>query len=254
PYCRRHALDDATIRTLNDINRRFYETVAADFDATRQGAWAGWERVAEIVRAGLGLQSKPPAPTEFSILDVGCGNGRFGVFLAERLERDRLRYVGIDSSAALLDRARLALAGLDVCLEQRDIVEQPPDESLGQFDLVALFGVLHHIPGADPRVALLRALAQRVAPGGLLAFTEWRFMDEARFRERVVAWDSGISVEPGDYLLDWRRGEQALRYCHHVDDAEHVRLVAATGLATVAEYRADAANMYTVLRKAKTEL
>lgn len=183
------------------------------------------------------------------MLDVGCGNGRFGVFLADRLGRDGLRYVGIDSSAALLDRARLALAGIDARLEQRDIVEKPPDESLGQFDLVALFGVLHHIPGAERRRSLLRGLAERVAPGGLLVFAEWRFMDEARFRERVVAWDAGTQVEPGDYLLDWRRGENTVRYCHHGDDAEHAQLVAATGMTTVAEYRADAANLYAVLRE-----
>lgn len=195
------------------------------------------------------MQSKQPAPARLSVLDVGCGNGRFGVFLADRLGADRLRYVGVDSSAALLDWARLALAGVDARLEPRDIVENPPDEALGQFDLVALFGVLHHVPGAERRRGLLRALAERVAPGGLLVFTEWRFLDEPRFRERVVAWNAGMQVEPGDYLLDWRRGANAVRYCHHVDDAEHARLVAATGLALVEEYRADAANLYTVLRK-----
>ncbi|MBC8100170.1 MAG: class I SAM-dependent methyltransferase, partial [Armatimonadetes bacterium] len=42
-----------------------------------------------------------------------------------------------------------------------------------------------------------------------------------------------------DYLLDWRRGERALRYCHHVDDAELGALVAASGLSVVASYYAD---------------
>lgn len=186
------------------------------------------------------------------MLDAGCGNGRFGVFLADRLGREGLGYVGIDSSTALLAKAKAALAGIDAALIERDIVEQPPDESLGRFDLVALFGVLHHIPGVDRRLGLLRKLAERVAPGGLLVFTEWRFLEasaEPRFREHIVAWDADVQVEPGDYLLDWRRGEKMLRYCHHVDDAEHARLVAATGLMSIAEYRSDAANVYGVLRK-----
>ncbi len=38
-------MDETTIRRLNEINRRFYETVAADFDATRQTAWSGWEDI-----------------------------------------------------------------------------------------------------------------------------------------------------------------------------------------------------------------
>ena len=123
--------------------------------------------------------------------------------------------------------------------------------ALGQFDLVALFGVLHHIPGADRRLALLRSLGERVAPGGLLVFTEWRFLDVANLRERIVPWEPSLQVEAGDYLLDWRRGERALRYCHAVDDAEHARLVEAAGLRDVEEFRADAANRYTVLQHEK---
>lgn len=246
-------MDDETIRALNAINRRFYETVAADFDATRQTAWQGWERLLPFLKPSL------------AVLDAGCGNGRFGVFLAQRLGKQHLRYIGIDQNAALLDRARQSLTGIDAQFEQRDLVEQPSGDSLGAFDLVALFGVLHHVPGAERRLALLRSLADRVAPGGLLAFTEWRFMAAGvadRFRARIVPWDAvlwgggGGAVEAGDYLLDWRRGVQAgtapaLRYCHYVDDAEHVRLVAAAGLNPIAEYRADAANLYTILRRAE---
>ncbi len=183
------------------------------------------------------------------VLDVGCGNGRFGIYVIERLGKDGLHYVGLDSSAALLDKARAALAGIDARFEQRDLVDQPPDDPLGQFDLVVLFGVLHHIPGADRRLALIRSLADRVAPGGILAFTEWRFYEVERLRDRIVPFSADLSVEPGDYLLDWRLGEIAHRYCHYVDEAEHARLMAAAGLPVLAEYRADAANHYTLLRR-----
>ncbi len=237
-------MDETTIRVLNAINQRFYEIVAAEFDASRQQAWQGWDHLIEIIRAG-----PRPAPTSFRVLDVGCGNGRFGVFLADHLGRDRLRYTGIDSSAALLDRAWAALSGINAQFEQRDLVELPLDDSLGAFDLVALFGVLHHVPGADRRLALMRSLAERVASGGLLAFSEWCFLDQPSLRARVIAWDAGMQVEPGDYLLDWRRGTRAIRYCHAVDDAEHAHLIAAAGLSPLAEYRADAANLYTVMRR-----
>src|SRR5664279_1541814 len=105
-------MDDLTIRTLNDLNRRFYETVAAAFDATRQTAWQGWDQLVPYL--------KPP----LTVLDVGCGNGRFGVFLADRLGKANLHYHGIDSSAILLERARHSLAGIDAQLEQRDFVDQ----------------------------------------------------------------------------------------------------------------------------------
>src|SRR5690349_758474 len=91
-----HRMDEATIRRLNQINREFYRITADSFDQSRQHAWAGWEQLLEYL--------KPP----LSVLDVGCGNGRFGLFLAEALSGDIL-YLGVDSSPILLERAKQAL-------------------------------------------------------------------------------------------------------------------------------------------------
>ncbi|HVO69002.1 MAG TPA: class I SAM-dependent methyltransferase [Aggregatilineaceae bacterium] len=231
-------MNDATIKRLNEINRAFYRTSAESFDESRDRPWPGWDALLPYL--------KPP----LTILDVGCGNGRFGAFLAHRLGT-ALVYYGIDSNATLLERARAAMSGLNARLELRDVFENPPDS--GGYDLVALFGVLHHVPGSEQRREFMRALAQRVAPGGHLALAAWRFYDFARFRERIIPWPDDLKVEPGDYLLDWRRGVHALRYCHYVDDAEHSALIAATGLTEITTYRADGrtndANRYSVLRR-----
>lgn len=231
-------MNQATINRLNDINREFYRITAESFDDSRSHAWPGWQALLPYLT--------PP----LSVLDVGCGNGRFGLFLAEALST-KLTYYGIDSNPTLLARARASLAGLAAQVEQRDVIEQPPET--GEYDLVALFGVLHHVPGNDERRAFMQSLAQRVAPGGYLAFAAWRFYEYARFRDRIVPWPDDITVEPGDYLLDWRRGERALRYCHFVDDAEHAALIAATGLSEVLSYRADGrtndANRYSLLKR-----
>lgn len=243
-------MDEATIRRLNQINRDFYRIAAEDFDQTRGTPWPGWERLL------------PHLKTPLSALDVGCGNGRFGLFLSERLVAPSalstpplsLLYHGLDSSPALLERAQAALAnrpGLTTRLETRDILENPPDE--GEYDLVVLFGVLHHVPGRQTRFDLMRRLAERVKPGGLLAFACWRFYEYERFRVRFAPWPEGLAVETHDYLLDWRRGQPALRYCHYVDDAEHTALVAASGLRQILTYRADgedgATNRYSLLQR-----
>jgi tRNA (uracil-5-)-methyltransferase TRM9 len=233
-------MDEATICRLNQINRDFYRVTADSFDQSRQQAWPGWETLVEYLKPAL------------HVLDVGCGNGRFGLFLAERLGTD-VQYHGLDSSPSLLERARQALSPVlpTVSLEKRDVVENPPDQ--GRYDLVALFGVVHHIPGFQRRQALMKALAERVAPGGLLAFACWRFYEYERFRRRILSWPADLEAEPNDFLLDWQRGEPAVRYCHYVDDTEHAALVAATGLTEINTYRADGesgdANCYSVLRR-----
>ena len=232
-------MDHDTARRLNEINRAFYAQTARDFDATRQRPWTGWTRALRSLGGPVG-----------SVVDIGCGNGRFARFLAKR-QAQPFNYCGIDNNARLLAYAAAALAGYPqarVELLERDVVMDDLPSRRGQ--VVALFGVLHHVPGRRRRRDLLRAAADCVGPGGWLAFSAWRFMDSPKLRERVVPFLGDLSVEAGDYLLDWRRGGRALRYCHYVDDAEHEELVAAAGLRVVDDWRDDGGlNRYTVMRR-----
>jgi SAM-dependent methyltransferase len=232
-------MNRTTIKRLNQINRDFYRATAAEFDATRQVAWRGWERL--LAAIDLPLRS---------VLDLGCGNGRFAKFLAAR-QSQPFSYVGIDSNADLLALARRQLAltsNIKFTLIEGDIVLEAPPRQPAQ--LVALFGLLHHVPGFANRRQLLASAAQCVLPGGCLVFAAWRFYEQERFRRRIVPWPDDIAVESHDYLLDWRRGERAMRYCHYVDDAEHAQLIAAAGLPVIDDYRADGdLNRYTVLQK-----
>lgn len=240
-------MDAQIIQRLNDINRQFYATIAHDFDETRGKAWAGWEI----------LMSHIPKPSHpYHILDVGCGNGRFGVFVAHQWGRNRVIYYGIDNNADLLDIARHALSASNIThnLWLHDIVaDSIPFEPI--YDLVVAFGVVHHIPSLANRIATLKRWSDAVKPGGYLAFACWRFYEFDRFRQRIHPWDADLAdqVEAGDHLLDWRRGATALRYCHYVDDDEHEMLIRATHLQTIADYRADGftntVNRYTLLQK-----
>src|SRR5258708_38031292 len=159
-------MDDATIQRLNRINNDFYAATADRFDLLRRGSWPGWMPLLAYL------------PEKLRVLDVGCGNGRFGAFLASRRE---VSYHGIDNNPRLLERAQTTLTAIDATLEQRDVVENPPDS--GAYDLVALFGVLHHVPGSQLRLDLMHRLGRLVGPGALLAFACWRLYEFGRFRE-----------------------------------------------------------------------
>ncbi len=246
-------MKDTTRRALNALNRAFYEARGADFDASRDHPWPGWTRaLASLAHAA------PPrdaaAPTR-RVLDLGCGNGRFGAFLMHR-DAVPTRYLGLDASGALLESARKTLRAapphFDVELHELDFLDGDGPEALpgGPFDLIAVFGVLHHVPGEDMRRRLVMALAERLAPNGGLVLTAWQFGGRERF-ERSLLSDAFVhesSVEWGFDAADLERGDRFLgfggdasvpRYCHHIDEEELARLTEGLGLSLVDAYTAD---------------
>ncbi len=235
-------MDPSTQSALRRINREFYSRYAADFDRTRHpGGWPGWRRVVEAAARTTGRPLR--------VLDLGCGNGRFGLFLDRNpdLRRNQpFEYLGIDSSAELIERARAEAGGCDhIRFEVDDIEKRTLDQT--SHDLVTLFGVVHHLPGFDNRRRALERAAEALAPGGLLAVTCWQFTGDPRFQSRQLDWSEEPAVdreqlEPGDHLLRWGPGDsEARRYCHHTDERELDRLVAGLPVAEHARYRADGA-------------
>jgi SAM-dependent methyltransferase len=264
-------VNDDTRSLLCAINRDFYDRVAAEFSATRDHPWPGWTPVlAEL------------APGPLSVLDVGCGNGRFAAFLAEARQAplSSLEYLGLDASEPLLAQARARSLGAGVRFERRDLLRDLPDGDsaaslpAGPYDLISVFGFLHHVPAFEARCVLLQELGARLAARGLLAVTVWCFGESERLHGRSLSWQSYnetasakidlAQLEPGDQLLRWGGRKPAagraapVRYCHLADEAEVGRLLAAvgrgaSGLCLGDRYRADGRsgdlNQYLLLRR-----
>jgi len=224
-------VDAATAKTLLDLNRSFYDQFAGQFAQSRTLSQPGWRRLL------------PFLPESGPLLDVGCGHGRLAHFLAS--QGRRVAYVGVDSSQALLEIARAGAVGLEAVFVEADITAPGWRRRLphARYPAVTALAVLHHIPGWERRRALLAELGALLADDGLLALSTWQFMNEARLRRKVTPWQAaGLSaeqVEAGDYLLDWQRGGQGLRYCHLVDEAELVRLAGQAGLVVRALFQDD---------------
>lgn len=96
-----------------------------------------------------------------SALDVGCGAG----LLAEPLARLGATVTGIDASPDVIAvaRAHADAQGLRVAYRTGDVMELK-----GRFDLITAMEVIEHV--ADP-AAFLKALANRLAPDGLLVLS-----------------------------------------------------------------------------------
>jgi len=92
----------------------------------------------------------------------------------------RKTYSGIDSNPA--HSTGTTRCGDKRRLIHQDVIDQPPDS--GDYDWWPCSGC-STTSRPCRRQAFLRVLADRFAPGGLLAFAAWRFYDIPRFRERI---------------------------------------------------------------------
>ena len=105
-----------------------------------------------------------PVGQAIRILDAGCGTGVSTEYLAHLNPNAEVMGIDLSSEALAIATERCQRSGVPrVQFDHLSIfdVEQLP----GEFDLINCVGVLHHT--ADPNRGL-QALAQKLAPGGLL--------------------------------------------------------------------------------------
>jgi SAM-dependent methyltransferase len=208
---------------------------------------------------------------ELRVLDFGCGNGRFLRFLGARW-RGPIEYFGVDLRvpSSFTGASLEPIPSVSAHWYAHDFLAEPdplPLALAGSFDLIGLFGVLHHVPSCARRRALLSSLARRLRPHGLMAATLWQFANQERFQQRLVPWFESERVvgtrvleselEPGDFLLRWGAEGHLARYCHHVTLEEWTRLTEGLGLRLVSGYCADGAtgnlNEYRLMSPARDE-
>ena len=233
-----HVVDDTVAEKLVDLNKQFYQSFADHFSDTRYRIQPGMKRVIDLL------------PTRVNILDVGCGNGGFAHGL---IQADcRGRYVGIDSSFELLKIASEAFSKsshgekkMKTSFFQSDISVAGWNHALPghSFKSITAFAVLHHIPGKDMQGIVVQNIRKLILTSGRLYLSVWQPMNSERLRQRVIPWETiGLrrdSVDPGDYLLDWRRGGVGLRYVHQFSEDELSLLATQNGFRILDQFSSD---------------
>jgi 2-polyprenyl-3-methyl-5-hydroxy-6-metoxy-1,4-benzoquinol methylase len=68
-----NTMQEGIVTQLNQLNTHFYQIVASDFDESRQYFWSGWDSCLPELHK---LVSETGG--KLQVLDLGCGNGRFG--------------------------------------------------------------------------------------------------------------------------------------------------------------------------------
>lgn len=216
-----------------------YSTHATEFSKTRQSPWPGWLQAVSLLKKHQPL----------SILDVGCGNGRFLSFIKQEGILYK-KYLGIDNSKELIGIAKKSFSEAkerfqisDV--ETESILEYKDSKS---FNCIVMFGLMHHIRSKEKRKQLIDEAFTLIKESGIVIITFWQFKTDISFLNTHIVEDLGND----DYIL--RFGKEAKRFCHFTSDEEIAELCSdIPQSAIITKFKADGKNQhmnaYVILEK-----
>jgi SAM-dependent methyltransferase len=218
------------IKQILKLNEKFYQLVSNDFSRTRQRPWKGWSRVAQVISKTF--DDEIINNREITVLDIGCGNGRFYGYLKGKIEN--ITYTGLDTNNDLLQEAcknfsstknKTTFINFDAIGDISGIT--------GKYNVIVAFGLTHHIPVSQFRNNWFKSLPNLMdSNNALLILTFWEF-----------------EKEPGDYLLSWSDNKEAARFCHRYSDeeiSEIIKIYDDIGIKLLEEYQSDNENLYLI--------
>jgi tRNA (uracil-5-)-methyltransferase TRM9 len=223
-------MNSATAERLLAINREFYDHFGEQFSMTRQRLQPGVKKILETIQVNA------------SVLDLGCGNGNFLRELGRRGHKGKL--LGLDFSLPLL---RDADSTPGVLFREADLSQL---SGLGAqlsiangWDTITMFAALHHIPSAEMRLDILKAVRGLLKDDGEFILSNWQFLNSEKLKARMQAWErvgiNAADVDTGDYLLDWRSGGEGLRYVHQFTAQELLGLAGQVEMRVIDSFSSD---------------
>lgn len=231
------SISASTAEQLSRITSEFYAQQAQSFSATRQMPWQGWQQCLDAMPQLLAGE-KP------SVLDVGCGNLRFARFLYDEAGIVPAKYFAVDNCKPLVESGDAGAHVSELAFIELDVIKSlldntlPSELTVPSCDLVVAFGFLHHVPGAEKRLQLLRTLLEKAKPGGYVCVSFWQFMNSQKLavkaQETTVQGLRALGIdaselEEHDYLIGWQDKANTWRYCHHFSQKELDELLASLG-------------------------
>lgn len=143
----------------------FDEQVAAVFPDMIQRSVPGYTAILHMLRLITTTYAQPHS----QLYDLGCSLGAASLAMAQGLTQPGCRIIAVDNAAAMLARAKSALANQSVPMDfiHADVQTQPVHHA----SLVVLNFTLQFIPIAA-RTEVLRKIRQGLRPGGVLVLSE----------------------------------------------------------------------------------
>lgn len=181
-----------------------YDDFASTFSQSRKNLrWGEIEYFVEYIKNHF-------PDKEVSILDVGCGNGRFLNSLAlwvedpPRRERVGVRadnstlpysYLGIDESTGMIEEARKLHPWHAFQVLDMNHLEKLSNSD-NSYDVIVFIASFHHLHTEQERKAVLNKAKKLLKEGGIIMMTNWNLLWETLFAKYEKSHQGG-----GDFRI-----------------------------------------------------
>ncbi len=232
-------MDKKTQKKLLTLVKKNYNNIAGEFNQTRKKKiWPILLELTQNIKNGD------------KILDAGCGNGR----IIDTFRGKDIDYIGFDSNNKLIKLAKENFP--DRKFKVLDILNSNKLNENG-FDYIFSIAVLHHIPGNNLRIKVLKDLKNKLSDDGKIIITVWNLWEFKKFKNKIFYFALlklilKNKMEFGDILFDWHgksiNNKNNKRYYHVFTTKGLKKLAKKSGLA-IKMLKKDQFNYYLILKK-----
>ncbi|HEC76616.1 MAG TPA: class I SAM-dependent methyltransferase [Thermoplasmatales archaeon] len=182
-----------------------WDIIAESFDSTRKYPW---NECLEFIDDNNG-----------NGIDIGCGNGRHLIYMAERCEIA----VGLDFSMKMIEVAKRKIEEMDnVVLVCGDACALPFRENF--FDFAVFVASLHNIKGRENRIKALRELRRVLKKKGraiISVWAKWQDKWKGYFLKNFFYFLYGR--EHGDIYIPWKKDGLNVKRFYHLYSVREFR-------------------------------
>ncbi len=185
--------NDLALEILNQT-KKTYNNISNSFSKSRFNIWPEFSFLERYDKKG-------------SILDFGCGNGRFAALFS------KVEYFGIDISEELIKIAKKKFPEKNFYVF--DGLNIPFENNF--FSFIFSIAVFHHIPSKNLRQKVLKELRRVLMPGGLILISVWDLRNKPKILKLVLKniffkITGKSKLDFLDVWLSWQNKEN--RYIH----------------------------------------
>jgi tRNA (uracil-5-)-methyltransferase TRM9 len=116
-----------------------------------------------------------------SVLDIGCGNGRFLENYESRVSSHEFLYLGLDSSEWMIAEARKIHPEFDFAVCPMELISTHPSILLSRYSAIIFLASFHHLETRESRIQTLEEAKKLLAPNGSIYMTNWNLRDQPRY-------------------------------------------------------------------------